>query len=61
MYRVTITVVDNPVIFDTDNRKAARGLYELALEQKDKLEVSVEVMATPKPVKFKGLPVQNES
>lgn len=55
MYRITIAVVDNPTVLETENRKLARGIYELSKEYPKQLEVSVETIAKPKPTKFKNL------
>ena len=55
MYRITIAVVDNPVIIDTENRRLARAVKELSILYPNQLEVWVSSIAEPKPVNFKNL------
>lgn len=61
MYLLTITMAKNGSTLKTDNRKAARAIYELSLEQPNELEVTVVYEPKPKPVKFKGLLTVNDS
>ncbi|MBA7591771.1 hypothetical protein ES708_33934 [subsurface metagenome] len=60
MYLLTILMAKNGETIKTENRKAARAIYELSLEKPDELSVEVVYEPKPKPVKFKGLAAPTE-